>query len=191
MDAVSKAGVNCFVWDANGRANILAKFEPVFLDYLKDHGAHEIAIGIESGSERLRKRIDKQVSESEIRFSISELTKRDIHVKGYFMIGLPTETKEETKATIALARDLTVQNKAFFRASIFIFRPYPGTKEWNYLTRLGCTTDSLLSMHATGQGERSKYEVLTTQRYAEFDPQELQQFLEEYNVWQSDFCKTY
>lgn len=184
LDAAYNAGAH-FVWDANGRANILARFKPEFLDYLKDHGAHEIAIGIESGSERLRKRINKQVSEAEIRFSIAELTKRGIQVKGYFMIGLPTETENETRSTIALAKDLTVNNKDFFRASIFVFRPYPGTKEWNYLTGLGCTVDSLLSMHAVGQGERSKHEVLTTQKYAELEPQKLQQLLEEFNTWQA------
>jgi radical SAM superfamily enzyme YgiQ (UPF0313 family) len=185
LDAVASAGVNRFVWDANGRANILARFKPELLDYIKEHGAHEIAIGIESGSERLRKRINKQVSEAEIRFSISELNKRDIKVKGYFMIGLPTETKEETKSTIAMAKDLTIRSGSSFRASIFVFRPYPGTKEWTYLTGLGCTAESLLSMHAAGQGERSKHEVLTTQRYAELEPQRLQQMLEEYNTWQS------
>ena len=101
------------------------------------------------------------------------------------MIGLPTETEGETRSTIAMAKDLTKSNKGFFRASIFVFRPYPGTQEWNYLTNLGCTPDSLLSMHATGQGDRSKHGVLTTQKYAELEPEELQQLLDDYNVCQA------
>lgn len=191
LDAIHNIGVNSLIWDANGRANILARFKPYFLDYLKDHGANEIAIGIESGSERLRERINKQVSEEDIRLSIAELTKRGIHIKGYFMIGLPTETKEETEATLAFARDLTESSNTFFRASIFIFRPYPGTKEWNYLLGMGFTEKSLLSMYASGEGERSKHEVMTTQKYAELNPEQLQQLLIEYNTWQDEFYRTH
>lgn len=153
---ISAAG---FYWDANGRANIIARLKREFLDFLKDHGAHEIGIGIESRPPRLRERINKSVTDEDIEASINRLTQRGIFVKGYFMIGIPTETKEETQATLDYAKALTKDHAGLFYASIFIFRPYPGTKEWNYLLSEGYTEENLMSMQADGVGRRAKHEV--------------------------------
>lgn len=187
LDAMEADGISDMHWDATGRANILAKFSPEFFDYLKRSGANEIAIGIESGSDRLRQRINKQVSLREIQKSIRELTSRGIKVKGYFVIGIPTETKVETQSTLNLARKLTLDFKGDFRASIFIFRPYPGTKEWKDLINLGFSEDDLLSMSADeGTGERAKHEVLTTRSFGERSVSELSDLLSEYGDWQKN-----
>ena len=185
LTAVKGSGVPHLYWDATGRANILAKFGPDFFDYLKQEGASEIAIGIESGSERLRKKINKHVSMPEIQKSVSELTKRGIKVKGYFVIGIPTETRDETYSTLRLAQKLTEDFPGRFRASIFIFRPYPGTQEWKNLIAAGFKEDNLLMMHADGSGERAKHEVTTTQQFAQCSPDELSDLLAEYNRGQN------
>lgn len=187
LDALkNKIGDSHLFWDATGRASILAKFNSNFFDYLKQNGANEFAMGIESGSDRLRKRVNKQVSMPEIEKSLDELTKRDIKVKGYFIVGLPTETKEETNNTIKLAKDLTRKYSGLFRASIFVFRPYPGTQEWKYLLDKGYKEDELLLMHADGVGERAKHEVLTSQKFGECDPNELSVMIAEYHEWQKN-----
>jgi anaerobic magnesium-protoporphyrin IX monomethyl ester cyclase len=186
FNALSGVGVSNLYWDATGRASILARFGSNFFDYLKDHGANEFAIGIESGSERLRKRINKQVSMAEIVTSLNELIKRGIKVKGYFIVGLPTETKEETLSTINLAKNLVQRYHDLFRTSIFVFRPYPGTKEWKYLTSIGFTEDELLSMNAYGIGERAKHEILPTQQFSECKPQELADLITRHNEWQNN-----
>lgn len=184
LEALKKVDTPNLYWDATGRANILAKFSTDFFDYLKQNGANEFAMGIESGSERLRERVNKQVSMAEIEKSLNELTKRDIKVKGYFIVGLPTETKEESLSTFNLARNLTEKYQGLFKASIFVFRPYPGTKEWEYLINKGYKEDDLLSMHADGIGERAKHEVLPTQSFGECNPGELSDMLTQYNEWQ-------
>ena len=171
-------------WDATGRASILAKFDPDFFDYLKQNGANEFEMGIESGSERLRRRINKQVSMPEIEKSLDELTRRNIKVKGYFIIGLPSETKKETLSTFSLAKNLTQKYDGLFRASIFVFRPYPGTQEWKYLMENGYKEDELLLMHADGVGERAKHEILTSQQFGECSPNELSDLLAQYYKWQ-------
>lgn len=186
LDTVKTYNIPNIYWDATGRASILAKFSPNFFDYLKQNGASEIAIGIESGSERLRKKINKQVSLQEINKSVEELIKRDIKVKGYFVIGIPTETREETLSTLNLARQLTLENKGNFRASIFIFRPYPETQEWKDLIKLGFDENDLLSMNAEGSGERAKHMVLTTQQFGECSTEELSNLLLQYENWQSE-----
>lgn len=186
LTAVKGSGVSHLYWDATGRANILAKFGSDFFDYLKQEGASEIAIGIESGSERLRKKINKHVSMPEIQKSVSELAKRGVKVKGYFVIGIPTETREETYSTLRLAQKLTEDFPGRFRASIFVFRPYPGTQEWKNLIQAGFKEDDLLVMHVDGSGERAKHEVTTTQQFAQCSPGELSDLLAEYNRWQNE-----
>lgn len=57
-----------------------------------------------------------------------------INVKGFFIMGFPNETEEQMRNTenlIAELNQLNNRQKAKFRASVFEFRPYPGTKEWN------------------------------------------------------------
>ncbi|KKP66096.1 MAG: Radical SAM family protein [Candidatus Roizmanbacteria bacterium GW2011_GWA2_35_19] len=187
LEALRKTGVSNLYWDATGRASILAKFNSSFFDYLKENGANEFAMGIESGSERLRKRINKQVSMAEIEKSLVELTKRGIKVKGYFIIGLPTETKEETQSTIDLARNLTQKYPGFFNGSIFIFRPYPGTQEWKYLINEGYNEEELLSMRAEGIGELARSAVLTSQKFSEYSPDKLSSLLMQYDEWKKNF----
>jgi len=187
LNSIANTSVSNLKWDSTGRASILSRFSSKFFDYLKEYGANEIAIGIESGSERLRKKINKQVSVPDIEKSIFELTKRNIKVKGYFVIGLPSESKVESKSTLALAKRLTREHPGLFRASVFIFRPYPGTQEWNNLVKAGYSDEDLMSMHADGTGERSKHEVTTDQQFSAYNPQELSYLLSEYEEWQKDY----
>jgi radical SAM superfamily enzyme YgiQ (UPF0313 family) len=190
LNAIKSSGISHLYWDATGRASILAKFGPDFFDYLKQEGASEIAIGIESGSERLREKINKHASMPQIQKSVSELTKRGIRVKGYFVIGLPTETRDETLYTLHLAQKLTLDFPGTFRASVFIFRPYPSTQEWKNLIAAGFEEDGLLMMHADGSGERAKHEVLTTQQFGECSPSELSDLLAQSNRWQDERSRT-
>lgn len=68
--------------------------------------AHQaVAIAPEAGSERLRRVINKQLSDDEILHAAGLLTERGIlHLKLYFMIGLPTETREDLEAIVTLAK---------------------------------------------------------------------------------------
>lgn len=186
LNAIKNIGISNLYWDATGRASILARFGSPFFAYLKEQGAYEFAMGIESGSDRLRERINKKASMAEITTSLNELIKCGIKVKGYFIIGLPTETREETLSTINLAKDLVQKYPSLFRASIFVFRPYPGTQEWKYLKSIGFTEDELLLMHADGVGERAKHEVLPSQQFSEFVPKELADLIADYNGWQDN-----
>jgi radical SAM superfamily enzyme YgiQ (UPF0313 family) len=189
LDAINTVGISNLFWDSTGRANILAKFSPEIFDYLKANGASEIALGIESRSERLRNRINKQASLTEIEKSVDELTRRGIKVKGYFVIGIPTETRAETLSTLNFAKQLSQDHVDSFRSSVFIFRPYPATAEWDYLLKHGFSEDELLSMSAEGEGERAKHEVSPTQQFGECSPKELKDLLSQHDRWQADFLR--
>ncbi len=77
-------------------------------------GQKHSTIAIEAGSERLRKVINKNLSDSQIR-NAAEVCKNN-GLKGlkiYAMIGLPTETQEDLEALIALIKSLKTEFKGF------------------------------------------------------------------------------
>jgi len=136
-----EAGVgDKWVWDATGRINVLAKADDGLLELVKKSGCREIALGVESGSNRILEYIDKHISPEMSLRAIKSLTSRGIHVKGYFIFGFPTETESDMTATIDLIQhlwDSTKNDPGRFRCSVFEFRPYPGTLEWTRLIGTG------------------------------------------------------
>lgn len=141
MRAFTAAGIGSWaVWDATGRINVLHRLPDVALDQLAANGLREVALGIESGSERMLVHIDKRITPAMVRSVVRRLTERGISVKGYFILGLPTETCADLAETVNLVHelwDLTEPLPGRFRASVFEFRPYPGTPEWDRLMATG------------------------------------------------------
>ncbi|MEQ9379365.1 MAG: radical SAM protein [Pirellulales bacterium] len=94
---------------------------------LADAGMYECAVAIETVTPRLQEMIKKRLKLNRTMQAVKWMTERDILVKGFFMIGFPTETLDEIKATIDFAckSDLTF-------AGFFHVVPQPGTPihEW-------------------------------------------------------------
>lgn len=101
------------------------------IDELVNSGCKELFIGIESGSEKIRRKINKVGTPEDVKNVITELLNRGIDVKGYFIYGFPGENKDDFQKTYELARELkeiSKFTKGNFRPSVFQFRPYHGTK---------------------------------------------------------------
>jgi radical SAM superfamily enzyme YgiQ (UPF0313 family) len=116
-------------WDATGRINVLHRADDHTLDVLARNGLREVALGIESGSHRMLTMIDKRIDPDMTKTVVRRLAERGINVKGYFILGFPTETEAEIASTVRLVRelwDLTDPLPGRFRASAFEYRPYPG-----------------------------------------------------------------
>lgn len=127
-------------WDATGRINVLHREPDDVLEQLVANGLREVALGIESGSERMLSYVDKRITPDIARSVVRRLTERGINVKGYVIVGFPTETHEEIDATVRLVHDLwdmTENVPGRFRASAFEYRPYPGTPDWTRLMGTG------------------------------------------------------
>lgn len=90
-------------------------------------GQRTSTIAIEAASERLRKVINKNLKDEQI-FNAVKIC-RENGLKGlkiYSMIGIPTETEEDIRAFITLAKELKSQNKGFeitFSFSSFVPKP--------------------------------------------------------------------
>lgn len=94
-----------------------------------------INIGVESGSERVRRHILKRnYSNQEIVDAVGLARKHGLKIYFYNMIGIPGETEEDFKETIKINR-ICLPDKIFNH----IFFPYPGTELYNL-----CKTEGLL-----------------------------------------------
>jgi anaerobic magnesium-protoporphyrin IX monomethyl ester cyclase len=105
---------------------------------LKQTGCKELFIGIESGSTRILRGINKTSDIDKIKGSITLLLKNGINVKGYFIFGFPGETEEDFEMTYTLALYLKNESLKYgtvFRPSVFQYRPYHGTALYHTLEK--------------------------------------------------------
>ncbi len=77
------------------------------LENLKGSGQKTLTIAPETGSDGLRRVINKKLTTDQIIEAIVLIARTGFfHVKLYFIIGLPTETREDIKAVVALVKSI-------------------------------------------------------------------------------------
>lgn len=94
----------------------------------------ELFVGIESGSVRMRTKINKLGSPDDVICVSRKILENGIDLKGYFIYGFPDETEEDFRQTYNLAKkikEISLETQGNFRTSVFQFRPYHGTKLYN------------------------------------------------------------
>ncbi len=102
------------------------------LEDLKASGCIHILFGIEFGTDRLLKSINKGMNRDFIRKRIDEVNSVGIPWLGFFMMGYPGETQEDILETWRFMKELDPP-----AAEINIFNPLPGTKVWKELEEKG------------------------------------------------------
>ncbi|MCX5867887.1 MAG: radical SAM protein [Proteobacteria bacterium] len=95
------------------------------LTWLRRAGGYSITIAIETASPRLQEMIGKNLDLEKVKAAIVTADRLGFLVKGLFMLGFPTETREELEATARLARELPL-----FNASFFTVVPFAKTPMW-------------------------------------------------------------
>lgn len=77
------------------------------VDGLAASGQQTITIAPEAGSDRLRRVINKGISNEDMRKAVTLAAKAGIpHIRLYIMVGLPTETDEDIEAIVTMANDV-------------------------------------------------------------------------------------
>ncbi|MGZ3612281.1 MAG: TIGR03960 family B12-binding radical SAM protein [Thermodesulfobacteriota bacterium] len=83
---------------------------PALIQYLREGKDRTVAIAPEAGSERVRKMLKKGYAEEEILKSIGMLVENGLaQIKCYFLVGLPSETEEDVKEILVLAKKIRHQ----------------------------------------------------------------------------------
>jgi radical SAM superfamily enzyme YgiQ (UPF0313 family) len=99
------------------------------LRLMERSGCYSLALGIESGSQRILDAMGKKLELSIVREKV-RLVRATTRIKmtGFFMLGYPEETREDIEATLGLSLELPID-----RASFPIFSPLPGTEIYHRL----------------------------------------------------------
>lgn len=111
----------------------LDRIDKRILELMKDAGFYSISCGIESGSDRIRKKMKKGSTLEKVRKDL-EMVKEvgGIDMTGFFMLGFPGETREDIEMTLRFSRELPIQ-----RATFHAFIPLPGTEAWTEMENSG------------------------------------------------------
>lgn len=103
-----------------------------FLLQMKKTGLYLVSLGIESGSDRVLKLIKKNLNIDRIRKTVRMISNAGLEIAGFFILGLPGETRNEIEETIKLSLELDL-----VRANFFTYLPFPGTESYSKLKETG------------------------------------------------------
>ena len=139
------------IWACNGRVD---EVDPEVLQLMRASGCRLISFGIETGVPRLLALIKKGITVDQSRNAVRWAKQAGIRVRTTLILGLPTETEEDTRATIDFAKDLGADFAKFSLAT-----PYPGTELCQLAEQMGLLTSHDWS-RASSMAGFSSYEPL-------------------------------
>jgi radical SAM superfamily enzyme YgiQ (UPF0313 family) len=99
---------------------------------LKKAGLKRTAFGVETGNPQILKQIDKNIDLDTIRQAFKICKEVGLETIGFFIIGLPGETRETMEDTIRFAIELDP-----LIANFSMMTPYPGTAVYSQVKREG------------------------------------------------------
>jgi anaerobic magnesium-protoporphyrin IX monomethyl ester cyclase len=102
------------------------------LKIMAESGCVGIKFGIESGSEKILKTIDKPIDLKKVKSLINSCKKLKIKTQAAFTVGLLGETLDDIKQTVRCAYSLDADSIQVSRAT-----PFPGTKFYNIAKEKG------------------------------------------------------
>lgn len=126
-----------FLWICTGRVDAVLSLEEETLRFLKQRGLIGIYFGIESGSPRILKLINKGIS-PEMVLELNLRLRREGIIPHYsFMAGFPTETEKDFKETLNLMQRLKRENPRAVIWKVNQYTPYPGTELFDLAVQNG------------------------------------------------------
>lgn len=111
----------------------LDRLDKELIQIMESSGCYSIAVGIETGSERLMKKIKRGITKEIIKSKLYMIRKYSkISLTGFFIVGFPDETLNELQQTFEFAMSLPLQ-----RVYFSFLAPLPGTEIFNELYSKG------------------------------------------------------
>jgi anaerobic magnesium-protoporphyrin IX monomethyl ester cyclase len=104
------------------RADVVARYGPEFCEMMVDCGCTHVGMGVESGSDTILTNVNKGETAKTIKYAIKILQEQGVRVKGFFIIGLPGESKKTLDETRAFLDEVNL-----YDVDIKIFQPYSGS----------------------------------------------------------------
>lgn len=149
-------------WKCDTRVDCI-DYELVSL--MKQAGCIRIKIGVETGSERIMKKIKKGLTIDKIRKGVEIIRKVELPLTAYLMAGFPGETNDDIRQTIEFGKEI---NADYY--SLSIVAPYLGTEIYNEFVNSGNKIDK---EHWEYFYHQSNYMILNNN----IDPELIEEFL--------------
>jgi radical SAM superfamily enzyme YgiQ (UPF0313 family) len=93
---------------------------------MKRAGCHQIDVGCESGSQRVLNEMRKGLHVAKVRQTFAWAREVGLERRAYFLLGMPSETREDIRQTEQLAEE--IEPEVF---GVTILCPYPGTDHYD------------------------------------------------------------
>jgi len=157
-----------FKWFATIRANYIGPkyVDDALLARLKRDGCEMLAIGAESGSQKILDMLKKDITVQDTLAAAHRLAQAGFKASFSFMTGLPSEEKEDILKTLGLIEDITrVDTSLSFRIlGPQVYRPYPGSDLYSECLSFGMKEPTTLEEWAGSLYIRSET-VLSPEAY--------------------------
>ena len=121
---------------------------------LKQAGMYRCMVAVESASPRIQKVMKKRLKIDKVKHIVDFIAKQGVMVHGAFMLGFPSETEEEMRATIKWAADNSFHTAAFFRVI-----PFKGTELFEEVEHAGYNLPTDWSAYEPYQSDINLSEV--------------------------------
>jgi len=108
------------------------------LAWMRKAGCIQISFGVESGSPEIRRRLNKKISEQQIRKAFRLTQRYGIMARAYFIYGCPGETRETIQETVDLMLEIKPLGAVFYILDLF-----PGTALYEDFKRRSSVTDDI------------------------------------------------
>lgn len=126
-------------WSCSSRINLMT---PKALQIMRKAGCFQIAYGIESGSQTILDFLKKDVKLEKIQKTLEWTREAGIRSKGYFMIGIPGDTKETIEQTITFSKKIELDD-----FQVTFCTPFPGTELYGIAEHYGDFEDKWEKMN--------------------------------------------
>ncbi len=99
-----------------------------YISLLASCGLKRITVGVDSGSDRIRAKLGKQLASSEAVETIRRMRAFPIIVYCSFIVNFPGETAKDVRSTVRMIAELSDCNPNFRNSPVYQYVPFPGTR---------------------------------------------------------------
>jgi radical SAM superfamily enzyme YgiQ (UPF0313 family) len=148
-------------WNTCGRISDVNRMSHEDLKLHERSGLRRLALGVESGSDRVLALMQKGITRPMVIDASIKLRKTSIEPVYSFMAGFPTETEQELHETTSLVTKLLKENKKAKSTILHCYRPLPGNGLYNLAVSKGLVPPTTLAGWGRYEMEKIDYPYLS------------------------------
>lgn len=134
---IVESGMTVELDNVNCRADAVCRFDDEILELLIASGVQRLFVGLETGSNRMLKLIQKGSTREQAIKANRILAKSPIKPIYAFMAGFPHETMADVKDTLSLMNTLLDDNENALITETSFYTPFPGTTLYQECKKIG------------------------------------------------------